>query len=143
MKKIILYAVCMFTLLLSFTQCEKDKGGGRSAEQTAFLAKTTYCVFNGTSELLTYSEASGQYVMGVSVKSVRVQTDDASKYFSITFPVEPAKDVDVSAEIAVKGLSGLTDGKSTVTLKVLEMKDNMLWLWDNTAKIGYLAPWGI
>lgn len=139
MKKRIIYLLACFAFTgVIFTQCAKDPVDKISEEQKSFMTKTTYGVY-GNSDLFVYSESNCQYVLGVGNKSARVQTDDAAKVFGATFSADPVKDSEVETQIASKGIDGVASG--AVKVKVLELKDGKIWIWDAAAGVGYLLPW--
>jgi len=139
MKKRIIYLIGFFVLAgVSFVQCSEEPGNGLSSEQTAFLAKTTYGVYD-SSDVFVYSEANCQYVLGVSSKSSRVQADDVSKVLGVTFSADPAVDSEMEVQLVTKGISGVSAG--TAKVKVMEMKEGKIWIWDSASNKGYLLPW--
>lgn len=137
MKTYLKYALAVIALifLLAPAGCERDEG--LTPEKKRFLDKTEFGFYISGDDTFVYSEATHQIAVSSTGDRVRLQRDDEDHFVQLTFDGELVQGGSVETDVISKTVS---QSVMSANLTVLKLDSDMVWLWNESNKTGYLMP---
>ncbi len=136
MKKITLYLILLSGVLLC--SCNQN------TFTPEFLTDNTIRMEIGKKRIFTYSSANCQYAYNTERHEFRAHTDNMSDYFMLKIDKIPtAQGEEVNASyIEWIERNGTDRIKKNVTLKVVQLEGDNIWLWSSkeNIKLSILLP---
>lgn len=127
MKRLI--AISVLALLLC--SCHDD-----TKFTSAFAARDEVRLQVNGVEMMSYSPADCQMGFNPDKREFRVHTDNMSDYFTVTLTRIPTdSDETVSGTVTYTTSNDLVT-KKNITLRVLRLEGDKIWLWNHSGRIG-------
>lgn len=138
-KRMIIYVLVSVVVMALVVSCGPDEPDGPA--QT-FLSKTEYGVYDGRSKSLTtlfvFTEKESQWATSAKAGSVRLQTDNMSKYLHVEMDAKPDTGETIEIKITPRGI--MASYRHNMSAKVMKSTEGSLWLWVEEYKLGLLIP---
>lgn len=119
--------------------CNKSPKG-LSVESDNFEKRSAVGLVINKNYVIQFNKTSSQYVYNIKRRSVRIQTDDQSKYVNalfIDYPgVEPQVGDAVMVEIIYRDRASGPETRLVAAMLVLKREGGKCWLWNEEKKIG-------
>lgn len=139
MKRGINIALSIIVAVVLFAACKPEDQGDLAQE--AFEKQTEIGIYSDSRIIYKYNPSSGHYSISTKdeqVTAIRLQSDGVTQYVNVDFADQLAVDAVVASTVTFKGISLILE--NPIDLKVVNMSDDMVWLWDSKNLFGYLLP---
>lgn len=119
-----------FLCLLSFCACDKNR------QRSAFVQNEDFRLQIGKTVHFSYDPLTCQLSFSRTAREFRCQTDNTSDYYSVIFNTIPTNlNEKVKANIEWTTPTDILR-KNNITLEVIRLEDDKIWLWSNTDLTG-------
>lgn len=103
---------------------------------SAFSARDEIRLQVGGVEQLSYDHLTCQLGFNIDNREFRVHTDNMSDFFSLRLSSIPTEDEEqVTGSLAYTTRTDVVH-KSNITLKVVRLEGDRIWLWNQASRIG-------
>ena len=137
-KQFLLISALMGSLFLY--GCQKDERQ-KTKNEIEFLSKENYGLY-GKNDIFTYNAQTCQYSLNINRHMCRFQSDNGEYITHIKFETLP-KDLDEIVEANITYIKPSIKKSYNLNLKIIEHKNNKMWLWDYQQQIGIIIPYMI
>ena len=113
----------------------------KTKNEIEFLSKENYGLY-GKNDIFTYNAQTCQYSLNINRHMCRFQSDNGEYITHIKFETLP-KDLDEIVEANITYIKPSIKKSYNLNLKIIEHKNNKMWLWDYQQQIGIIIPYMI
>lgn len=137
-KQFLLISVLLCSIL--FCGCQKDERQ-KTKNEIEFLQKENFGLY-GKNEVFTYNPQTCQYSVNRNRHTCRFQSDNGEYLTHIRFETLP-KALDDIVDANITYIKPSIKKSYNLNLKIIEHKNNKMWLWDYQQQIGIIIPYMI